>query len=431
MPFQESVIREMTRLGDEAGAVNLSQGLPDFSPPRKVLEAAVRAIRSGDNQYTFPFGTLAFRRAVAARYECYNRIVVDPETEVTITCGVSEALLATILALTDPGDEVIILEPWYENYVPDCVMAGVHPRFVSLHEPDYTFAEYMARLIGVAVVPGSSFYAGKGPGATRVRLDVRSDCLAHRLDALYILTNGQCTDLHLDRPRAPGGVLCHLVGQFPQTLALDIVAPGDVGRDAIAIAAEQLVQRHVRHFGPQIPQANVDGADGARAQSAAAGQLGHPHLMPQTLDIDRVLTDQEWCEVFDDGTANASCPAETNAGHPCVGLDLDQTQAGMRVGVLAVGDRLGPRPAVRLGGDVGDLHRQSSVYRRKNLRTLRDNMAVASSQIARMTPAAIQRVGPPASISVLACSRHSLSTVSGINLTASAIPRGTSSRSSR
>jgi aminotransferase len=139
MPFAESVIREMTRLGDEAGAVNLSQGLPDFDSPAQVLDAALTAIQEGDNQYTFPFGTLAFRQAVAAKYRQYNQIEADPECEVTITCGVSEALMATILALTDPGDEAIILEPWYENYVPCCLMAGVVPRYVALREPEYTF----------------------------------------------------------------------------------------------------------------------------------------------------------------------------------------------------------------------------------------------------------------------------------------------------
>jgi aspartate/methionine/tyrosine aminotransferase len=138
-PFQESVIREMTRLGDEAGAVNLSQGLPDFDPSPAVLDAAVEAIRGGDNQYTFPFGAPALRRAVADRYAVYNRITADPETDVTITCGVSEALMSAILALTDPGDEAVVLEPWYENYVPGCLMAGVRPRFVPLREPDYTF----------------------------------------------------------------------------------------------------------------------------------------------------------------------------------------------------------------------------------------------------------------------------------------------------
>ena len=138
-PFQESVIREMTRLGDEAGAVNLSQGLPEFDTPPEVIEAAIAAIRSGDNQYTFPFGTHEFRDAIARKSSWYNGIQADPETDVTVTCGVSEAVMSTILALTDPGDEVIILEPWYENYVPDCKMAGARPRFVPLREPDYAF----------------------------------------------------------------------------------------------------------------------------------------------------------------------------------------------------------------------------------------------------------------------------------------------------
>ena len=138
-PFQESVIREMTRLGDESGSVNLSQGLPDFDPPPEVLDAAVAAIQSGDNQYTFPFGSPEFRQAVAGKTARYNHVACDPDTEVTVTCGVSEAMMSTIVALTDAGDEVVILEPWYENYVPDCLMAGAVPRFVPLREPDYTF----------------------------------------------------------------------------------------------------------------------------------------------------------------------------------------------------------------------------------------------------------------------------------------------------
>lgn len=138
-PFQESVIREMTRLGDETGSINLSQGLPDFQPPSQVIAAAISAIERGDNQYTFPFGSGAFREAISTKTSRYNKIPSDPETEVTVTCGVSEAIMAVILALTDPGDEVIIFEPWYENYLPDCHMAGVRPRFISLREPDYIF----------------------------------------------------------------------------------------------------------------------------------------------------------------------------------------------------------------------------------------------------------------------------------------------------
>jgi len=139
--FQESVIREMTRLGDETEAVNLSQGLPDFSAPAEVLNAAIAAIQHGENQYTFPFGAPDFRDAIAEKYLRDNGIMYDPATEITVTCGVSEAMIATILALTDPGDEIVILEPWYENYVPDCVMAGVKPRFVALQGPGYRLDE--------------------------------------------------------------------------------------------------------------------------------------------------------------------------------------------------------------------------------------------------------------------------------------------------
>lgn len=138
-PFQESVIREMTRLGDVTDSVNLSQGLPDFDPPDSVLKSATEAIRSGKNQYTFPFGTADFRSAISRRYAQYNDIDANPDTEITVTCGVSEAMMSTLLALTEPGDEVIIFEPWYENYVPDCLMAGVKPIFVTLHEPNYKF----------------------------------------------------------------------------------------------------------------------------------------------------------------------------------------------------------------------------------------------------------------------------------------------------
>jgi aminotransferase len=127
----------MTRLGDEAEAVNLSQGLPDFDPPPEVLSAAIAAMQVGENQYTFPFGAPEFRRAIAAKSAAYNRIPVDPETDITVTCGVSEGLMATVFALTEPGDEVILFEPYYENYLPACHLAGVTPRFIAMQEPDY------------------------------------------------------------------------------------------------------------------------------------------------------------------------------------------------------------------------------------------------------------------------------------------------------
>jgi aminotransferase len=137
-PFQESVIREMTRIGAETGGVNLAQGLPDFDPPIELLQAlpGLLAVTS-NHQYSFTWGSPDFRRAVAVKCARFNAIRADPDTEVTITCGVSEAIVDAVLGLTEPGDEIVMLEPWYENYLPACALAGVKPRFVPLREKDY------------------------------------------------------------------------------------------------------------------------------------------------------------------------------------------------------------------------------------------------------------------------------------------------------
>ncbi len=137
-PFQESVIREMTRLGAEVGGVNLAQGLPDFEPPPELVAALERALEVPENhQYSYTWGAPELREAVAAKSARFNGIRADPDTEVTITCGVSEGVIAAVLALTEPGDEVIVFEPWYENYVPACALAGAVPRYVPLSEPGY------------------------------------------------------------------------------------------------------------------------------------------------------------------------------------------------------------------------------------------------------------------------------------------------------
>ncbi len=139
----------MTRLHAEVGGVNLAQGLPDFDPPEALLAALARAAaRPESHQYGFTWGLPAFRAAVAEKTFRVNGIRADPETEVTITCGVSEAVAAAVLALTEPGDEALILEPWYENYVPACALAGVTPRFVRLSEPDFRLdADALARAV--------------------------------------------------------------------------------------------------------------------------------------------------------------------------------------------------------------------------------------------------------------------------------------------
>jgi aminotransferase len=162
LPFQESVIREMTRLHAEVGGVNLAQGLPDFDPPKELVAALARAVAEPANhQYGWTWGLPAMRAAVSEKTALVNGIRSDPETEVTITCGVSEAVVAAVLALTEPGDEAIILEPWYENYVPACVLAGVRPRFVPLSEPDFRLD---ARRLARAVTPRTRLVFVNTPG---------------------------------------------------------------------------------------------------------------------------------------------------------------------------------------------------------------------------------------------------------------------------
>jgi aminotransferase len=144
--FTESVIREMTRLAQEHDAVNLAQGFPDFPCPPELKQAAKAAIDADVNQYAITWGAKDFRDAIAAKVaRTYPGWVVDPETQLTVTCGSTEAMIATCLALLDPGDEVVIFEPWYENYWPDTVLSGATPRYVTLHEPDWAIDETQLR----------------------------------------------------------------------------------------------------------------------------------------------------------------------------------------------------------------------------------------------------------------------------------------------
>ena len=137
--FTESVIREMTRLALEHNAVNLAQGFPDFPAPEEVKEAAVQAIRADINQYEITWGAREFRRAVADRFRHDTGLEVDPEREMTVCCGATETMIASLLAIIDPGDEVVVFEPFYENYGPDAIICGAATRHVRLHPPDWTF----------------------------------------------------------------------------------------------------------------------------------------------------------------------------------------------------------------------------------------------------------------------------------------------------
>jgi len=137
--FTESVIREMTRLALQHGAVNLSQGFPDFPAPNALKEAAIEAIRNDVNQYAITWGARPLREALASKFEAYNGVAVNPQTEITVCCGATEAMMSALLAVANPGDEVVVFEPFYENYGPDAILCNATPRYVTLRPPDWSF----------------------------------------------------------------------------------------------------------------------------------------------------------------------------------------------------------------------------------------------------------------------------------------------------
>ncbi len=136
--FTESVIREMTRQANLHGAVNLSQGFPDFPAPADIKRAACEAIEADINQYAITWGAKRFRDAIAAKTKWHLGLDIDPDREVVVTCGSTESMIATMLAVIDPGEEVIVFEPYYENYGPDVILSGAVMRYVTLHAPDET-----------------------------------------------------------------------------------------------------------------------------------------------------------------------------------------------------------------------------------------------------------------------------------------------------
>ena len=137
--FTESVIREMTRLAQKHGAVNLSQGFPDFPAPQALKAAACDAIQADINQYAVTWGAKPLRDAIAADFSRRHGVPVTADTQVTVCCGSTEAMISTMLAIVDPGDEVIVFEPFYENYGPDAILSGATPRYVKLRTPGWSF----------------------------------------------------------------------------------------------------------------------------------------------------------------------------------------------------------------------------------------------------------------------------------------------------
>ncbi len=137
--FTESVIRRMTRVANECGAVNLSQGFPDFDPPEELKRAAEIAGRQGPHQYAITWGAANFRQALARKHTRFTGLPVDPETGIVVTCGSTEAMMAAMLTACNPGDKVIVFSPFYENYVADAILSGAEPIHVALRPPDFAF----------------------------------------------------------------------------------------------------------------------------------------------------------------------------------------------------------------------------------------------------------------------------------------------------
>jgi aspartate/methionine/tyrosine aminotransferase len=137
--FTESVIREMTRQASLHGAINLSQGFPDFPAPEDIKRAAIDAIQADINQYAITWGAKRLRDAIAAKTRWHLGLEIDPDREIVVTCGSTEAMIATMLAVIDPGDEVIVFEPFYENYGPDAILSDAVTRYVTLYPPDWRF----------------------------------------------------------------------------------------------------------------------------------------------------------------------------------------------------------------------------------------------------------------------------------------------------
>ena len=137
--FTDSVIRRMTRISNQYGAVNLSQGFPDFEPPKEILERLAQVTKEDFHQYATTWGSQNFRDAVAAKQKHFMGYDIDPNSEIVVTCGSTEAMMAAMLSVTNPGDKVIVFSPFYENYGADAVLSGAEPIYVPLVPPEYSF----------------------------------------------------------------------------------------------------------------------------------------------------------------------------------------------------------------------------------------------------------------------------------------------------
>lgn len=217
--FTESVIREMTRLNDLYGGINLAQGFPDFEAPHELKEAAVQAIRDNWNQYSVTWGSPRLRQAIAEKYGWFNGMVVDAEENVTVTCGATEAMIATMLAVINPGDEVLVLQPFYENYGPDAFLSGAKPVYVSLRAPDFTFDRDELR---AAFSPKTKAIIINNPNNPTGRVFTREELqfiadLCQEYDALAITDEIYEHIIYVDRPHVS---MATLPGMAERTITI-------------------------------------------------------------------------------------------------------------------------------------------------------------------------------------------------------------------
>jgi aminotransferase len=218
--FTESVIREMNRLAVDAGAVSLAQGFPDFESPWEIRAAAIEALHEDVSQYAITWGARPLRAAIAAKTtRLHPGWTIDPETQVTVTCGATEAMIAAMLGIIDPGDEVIVFEPFYENYGPDAILSGATARYVTLHEPDWSIdpdelrAAFGARTRAIVV---NSPHNPTGKVFSRAELELISGlCQEHDVVAL---TDDIYQHIVFDGEHIP---LATLPGMADRTIAID------------------------------------------------------------------------------------------------------------------------------------------------------------------------------------------------------------------
>lgn len=188
--FTESVIREMTRIANLHGAINLSQGFPDFDPPPALVEAAEQALRVGHHQYAITWGAASFRQALAAKQSRFMNLEIDPEAHITVTCGSTEAMMVAMMTVCNPGDKVIVFSPFYENYAADAILSGAQPVYVPLRPPDFSFDPDELRLAfqqGVKALVLCNPSNPTGKVFTREELQCIAD-LAQEYDA-FVLTD--------------------------------------------------------------------------------------------------------------------------------------------------------------------------------------------------------------------------------------------------